>query len=112
MTRRTCLGYDAHRCRGSGMPRSLLMAGCVVAVVLTSGCVTTGPLEWIQNGFKVGPNYCRPPAPVAEAWIEAKDPNVQNRHLQEWWRIFNDPKLDALIDKAYEQNLSLRVAGT
>ncbi len=94
------------------MLRSLSMAGWVAATLLTSGCITTGPLEWIENGFKVGPNYSRPPAPVAEAWIEAKDPNVQNRHLQDWWRVFNDPTLDSLIDKAYEQNLNLRVAGT
>src|SRR5580692_8157054 len=94
------------------MLRSVTTAGFVVAALLTSGCVTTGPLDWIQNGFKVGPNYCRPPAPVAETWIEAKDPNVQNRHLKDWWSVFNDPKLNAMIDTAYEQNLNLRVAGT
>jgi NodT family efflux transporter outer membrane factor (OMF) lipoprotein len=112
MTRPTCFGYDAHRCRNPGMLRSLSMAGCVAAALLTSGCITTGPLEWIENGFKVGPEYSRPPAPVAEKWIEAKDPNVENRHLQDWWRAFNDPTLNSLIDKAYEQNLNLRAAGT
>jgi NodT family efflux transporter outer membrane factor (OMF) lipoprotein len=49
---------------------------------------------------------------VAEEWIEAKDPKVENRHLQDWWRVFNDPTLNTLIDKAYEQNLNLRIAGT
>ncbi len=96
MTSRTCGGY----------------AACVMAALLTSGCVTTSPGEWLQNGFKVGPNYCRPPAPVAEAWIEAKDPTVQNRHLQNWWGVFNDPKLNALIDRAYDQNLTLRIVAT
>jgi NodT family efflux transporter outer membrane factor (OMF) lipoprotein len=94
------------------MPRSLSMAAGVVAALLTSGCVTTSPLGWIRNGFKVGPNYCRPPAPVAEEWIQAKDPNVQNRHLQDWWRVFQDPTLDSLVDTAYGQNLTLRIAGT
>ncbi len=93
-------------------PRSLALAGCVFAALLTSGCVTTGPLDWIHNGFKVGPNYCRPPAPVAEEWIEAKNPNVQNRHLQDWWSVFNDPKLNSLIATAYDQNLTLRIVGT
>jgi NodT family efflux transporter outer membrane factor (OMF) lipoprotein len=79
--------------------------------LLNSGCVTTGPLDYIRNGFKVGPNYSRPPAPVAEQWIEAKDPNVQNRYLQEWWSVFNDPKLNALIDTAYDENLTLRIVG-
>jgi NodT family efflux transporter outer membrane factor (OMF) lipoprotein len=92
--------------------RCLSLAGVVSVALLHSGCVTTGPLQYIQNGFKVGPNYCRPPAPVAEQWIETKDPNVQNRHLQDWWHVFNDATLDSLIQAAYEQNLTLRIAGT
>src|SRR5262249_48740768 len=79
---------------------------------LHGGCVTTGPLQWIENGFKVGPNYCRPPAPVAQEWIEDKGANVQNRHLQDWWKVFQDPALNALIDAAYDQNLNLRIVGT
>jgi NodT family efflux transporter outer membrane factor (OMF) lipoprotein len=80
--------------------------------LLIGGCITTGPLDYIRNGFKVGPNYSRPPAPVAEQWIEAKDPNVQNRNLQDWWSVFNDPKLNSLIDTAYDENLTLRIVGT
>jgi NodT family efflux transporter outer membrane factor (OMF) lipoprotein len=81
-------------------------------VLLTSGCVTTSPLDWIQNGLKVGPNYSRPPAPVAPEWIEAKDAKVQNRQLHDWWGVFSDPTLNALIETAYDQNLTLRVVGT
>jgi NodT family efflux transporter outer membrane factor (OMF) lipoprotein len=69
-------------------------------------------VDWVRNGFKVGPNYCRPPAPVASEWIEAKDPHVQNRHLQDWWSVFQDPTLNSLIGTAYEQNPNLRIAGT
>ena len=76
-----------------------------------SGCSVTGPSEWVRNGFKLGPNYGRPPAPVADEWIGAKDPNVQNRHLQDWWGVFNDPKLNGLINTAYDQNLTLRIVG-
>ncbi len=110
MRRRTCWGHDAHR--GPGKLRSLALAGCMGAVLLTSGCVTTGPMDYIRNGFKVGPNYCRPPAPVAEDWIGDHDPNILNRHLQDWWGVFNDPALNTLIDTAYDQNLTLRVVGT
>jgi NodT family efflux transporter outer membrane factor (OMF) lipoprotein len=89
------------------------VAGSVVAaIVLNSGCITTGPLDWVRNGFKVGPNYCRPPAPVAEEWIEAKDAKVQERHLQDWWVVFQDSTLNQLIGTAYDQNLTLRAAGT
>jgi NodT family efflux transporter outer membrane factor (OMF) lipoprotein len=82
--------------------------------LIQSGCVTTGPLEWIRNGFKVGPNYCKPPAPVAENWIEANDPKVQSRQLQDgdWWNVFQDRTLNSLIGTAFNQNLTLRVAGT
>src|SRR5271166_4152173 len=91
--------------------RWVSLAGLAGVVLLTSGCVATGPLEYIRNGFKVGPNYGKPPAPVADQWILANDPNVQNRQLQEWWSVFNDPILNGLIDTAYGQNLTLRVVG-
>src|SRR5262249_45729113 len=95
-----------------GSLRRLAQAGLVTAGLLSSGCITTGPLDWFHNGFKVGPNYCRPPAPVAEEWIQAKDPKVENRHLHDWWVVFEDPRLNGLIGTAYAQNLPLRVAGT
>ena len=84
----------------------------MVAVLLNSGCIMTSPGQWIRNGLKVGPNYGRPPAPVAAEWIQANDPSVQNHHLQDWWQVFGDPTLDALIVTAYEQNPTLRIAGT
>jgi NodT family efflux transporter outer membrane factor (OMF) lipoprotein len=96
----------------SWQPRRLHMAAVTAAVLLTGGCVTTGPLDYIRNGFKVGPNYCKPPAPVAGEWIEANDPHVESRHLQDWWGVFNDLTLNSLIENAYEQNLNLRVLGT
>jgi NodT family efflux transporter outer membrane factor (OMF) lipoprotein len=84
----------------------------MMAIVLNSGCIMTSPGQWIRNGLKVGPNYGRPPAPVAAEWIQANDPSVQNDHLQDWWQVFGDPTLNALIDTAYEQNPTLRIAGT
>ena len=30
---------------------------------------------------------------------------------KDWWRAFNDPILDSLIERAYRDNLSLRIAG-
>jgi NodT family efflux transporter outer membrane factor (OMF) lipoprotein len=84
------------------------------ALLVTSGCITTGPLDWVRNGFKVGPNYCRPPAPVAPEWIEASDPRVQGPPPRDgaWWEVFQDPVLNALIVTAYRQNPNLRAVGT
>jgi NodT family efflux transporter outer membrane factor (OMF) lipoprotein len=93
-------------------PRSLTrLALLFAAVVSTCGC--TPWMEFIRNGFKVGPNYQKPPAPVAKDWIDANDQRVRSADddLSKWWTVFNDPVLTALICDAYQQNLSLRVAG-
>src|SRR5437016_1093220 len=103
---------DAHRPPRPRLLRWLQVAGVAGAALLNGGCITTGPLEYIRNGFKVGPNYCRPPAPVAPEWIEANDAQVQSRQLQDWWTVFNDATLNSLIDTAYGQNPSLRIVGT
>ena len=62
---------------------------------------------------RVGPNYTRPETAVLPKWLEADDRPLSNEpaDYRTWWRVFNDPVLDRLIDTAYRQNLSLRVAG-
>ena len=87
------------------------LAAILVASVLTCGC--TSLQEYIHNGFKVGPNYSQPPAPVAKDWIDADDTRVRkdSDDLSKWWTVFNDPVLDDLICHAYRQNLTLREAG-
>jgi NodT family efflux transporter outer membrane factor (OMF) lipoprotein len=69
--------------------------------------------EYVHNGFKVGPNYRKPPAPVAPDWIDASDKRLRREtgDLSRWWTVFQDPVLDNLIDTAYRQNLTLRQAG-
>ena len=95
-------------------PRPLSLA-CLAALFIiaaaSSGC--TSICEYIHNGFKVGPNYCKPPAPVAQEWIDANDKRVRSEtdDLSKWWTVFKDPVLDQLICYAYRQNLSLRIAG-
>jgi NodT family efflux transporter outer membrane factor (OMF) lipoprotein len=91
--------------------RWISVVGLLATISLAGGCVATSPMDWIRNGFKVGPNFETPPGPVADGWIEAKNANVQNRYLLDWWRVFQDPKLNSLIDRAYDQNLTLRVVG-
>jgi NodT family efflux transporter outer membrane factor (OMF) lipoprotein len=88
--------------------RSLTWLACAL---LLCGC--TGPLEYIHNGFKVGPNYKRPPAPVAEHWIDVLDPRVRSEDPDDchWWTVFYDPVLNDLVLAAYNQNLTLREAG-
>ncbi len=100
--------------RASRLRRGLCVAALAGATLVNSGCVTTGLMDWVHNGFKVGPNYCRPPAPVAEEWIQAKDPRTQGPPPRDgdWWGVFHDPILNSLIVRAYQQNPSLRSIGT
>jgi NodT family efflux transporter outer membrane factor (OMF) lipoprotein len=88
----------------------ILRTGLIVAVIAL-GC--TGPREYVHNGFKVGPNYCQPAAPVAETWIDANDHRVRQEtvDISRWWRVFNDPVLEGLVHEAYNQNLTLKEAG-
>ena len=59
------------------------------------------------------PEYGTPPAPVAAESIQANDPLVQSSRLEQgdWWNVFDDPPLTALIDLAYENNPNLRSVG-
>jgi NodT family efflux transporter outer membrane factor (OMF) lipoprotein len=80
-------------------------------LTLASGC--TPFREYVGNRFKVGPDYRRPPAPVASAWIDAADRRVHTQcdDLAGWWTLFDDPVLNGLIAEANAQNLTLRQAG-
>jgi NodT family efflux transporter outer membrane factor (OMF) lipoprotein len=61
----------------------------------------------------VGPNFARPQASVAEGWIEDGDEavDVSRATYEDWWQVFDDPVLSRLVDTAYRQNLTLRMAG-
>jgi hypothetical protein len=66
---------------------SLYVAGLITLAGGLSGCTTLQ--EYVQNGFKVGPNYGRPPAPVAQNWIDAADKRVRTESddLSQWWKV-------------------------
>lgn len=89
---------------------NFLLRPVLLTPLVLCGC---GLGEWARNGGKVGPNYVTPPADVAENWIDYRDPRLtaEERDLGAWWGIFGDPILNDLIEEAYQQNLSLRVAG-
>src|SRR5262249_8587339 len=91
-----------------------LLSACLLAL-FSAGCALP---EWARNGFKVGPNYSKPPAPVASEWMDYKRDKDRIANVNsdepvpvEWWHLFNDAALDELMEAAYRQNISLRVAG-
>ncbi len=75
--------------------------GLTATLVLASGCTTLGP-------------DFQPPEPAKqETWQESVDPqfNIDQSAQTKWWKVFNDPVLDDLIDEAYQQNINLRAVG-
>jgi NodT family efflux transporter outer membrane factor (OMF) lipoprotein len=102
----TTNGTDGHHSVGA----ILTWIGIGVLALAFSGC--TGFHEYVNNGYKVGPKYCRPAADVADRWIDYQDPGIQSdaRTDDAWWSLFNDPVLTQLIVKARHQNVSLREA--
>jgi NodT family efflux transporter outer membrane factor (OMF) lipoprotein len=81
--------------RRGAAPRLLLLAACALGL---SAC-------------KVGPDFQRPAAPVADHWIgEPPGTAAEPADTASWWRLFDDPTLNGLIDTAFHNNLSLQVA--
>lgn len=62
----------------------------------------------------LGPDFESPEATLPESWTEDGDAmfgEQSEKENIEWWKLFNDPVLDKLVQTAYGQNLSLRTAG-
>ncbi|MXS80571.1 efflux transporter, outer membrane factor (OMF) lipoprotein, NodT family [Nitrosomonas eutropha] len=72
------------------------------------------------GGCAVGPDY-HPPLPgVPDSWQAEKEETVEwqsmsvqpidQQVLKHWWKNFNDPRLDSLIDRALSGNFDLKIA--
>jgi NodT family efflux transporter outer membrane factor (OMF) lipoprotein len=87
--------------RKGSAARSSVWTVCTLGLVLSlAGC-------------KVGPDFTKPEAPVAPSWGPKGDPRVSTQAATDiaWWKTFNDPALDRLVELAYRQNLPLQIAG-
>ena len=80
-----------------------------VVWVFLAGCVL------VSVGCMVGPKYKRPKTAaepdahyqwLPAGWPEANEPNG----LSPWWRAFNDPVTNGLVDKALGNNTDLKAA--
>ena len=85
----------AHRCLEATYAATLL---CVVLTL--TGCA-------------VGPHYVKPTLSVNGNWSGTGSPQISAQPATDsaWWKAFNDPVLEQLIQLAYKQNLTLRAAG-
>jgi len=78
--------------------RTALRLSAAIAI-LSAGCTTVGP------DFEAPDEVALP-----SAWSEQSTAESAERAAT-WWQLFNDPVLDTLVAKAYEQNLDLQAAG-
>jgi hypothetical protein len=78
--------------------RRLSHTGPLLAIAMwclaTCGCTTFS--DYLHNGFKVGPQYLKPPAPIESNWIDVSDQRLRSDEdeLDRWWTVFNDPTLN------------------
>jgi NodT family efflux transporter outer membrane factor (OMF) lipoprotein len=81
--------------------------------ILSLGLVISAIALAVLSGCAVGPDFIRPQAPEMKEWIEKDNPKIKGEPAEfaNWWKRFNDPVLDTLIETAFRQNLSLRIAG-
>ena len=82
-------------------PMKPLRLAWIAMVLIMSGCTM------------VGPDFVKPEAPLLDEWPEVQAPGLSagQTDYSSWWRVFDDPVLDNLVETGYRQNLSLQIAG-
>ncbi len=77
------------------------------------GPVVGSALAALSVGCAVGPNYRPPPPPTgAEAPLVSLNPVAETaaEPPDDWWRLYDDPELDRLVQQAFVANADLAVA--
>ena len=70
-----------------------------LTVMMLSGCV------------KLGPNFTGVDAPpLPKNWTHGSK-KANSDAMAQWWKTFNDPTLNTLVQKTYAQNLDIKSAG-
>ncbi|MFQ5518409.1 MAG: efflux transporter outer membrane subunit [Mariprofundus sp.] len=65
----------------------------------------------------VGPDFVKPDVELPAVWSENRPEGSQNElhasmlQQSQWWKLFNDPILNQLVETAWQQNNSLEIAG-
>jgi len=76
---------------------------------LLLGAITL-PLSIALAGCMVGPDYARPKVAQPSAFKSPATTQPVAAIPAEWWRLYNDPQLDHLIEMAKESNQDVRQA--
>jgi len=60
-------------------------------------------------GCTIGEDYVRPAVDSPEAWPVDYEAAAETSNTR-WWKLFDDPVLDTLIDTALRENKDIRIA--
>ena len=103
--RLTSADRDLRGPRGSTGGPNRRLPTCLIGLIALASFVT--------SCTTLGPDYQKPEAQVSQQWIDIDAPRVNSvpADLADWWTVFNDPVLNSLVEMAYTQNLTLRIAG-
>ena len=74
---------------------------CVALMALLAACAP------------VGPEFVKPEVEYSPGWSEADRNGLEASPINQpqWWRAFEDPVLNRLVETAWQQNNSLEIAG-
>ncbi|VVE76203.1 RND transporter [Pandoraea anapnoica] len=87
-------------------PRLLLLSAVAVAAALASGCTTVGP------DYHLPENSVMRSSEANGAIANVSKPGAVSIEAvpDDWWQLYDDPKLDALVKEALAANTNVRVA--
>lgn len=80
-----------------GFTKAASAAGLAVAMLALSGCLT------------LGPDYERPELPLPDQYVKASSAGAETVQ-DDWWKLFEDRELDALVAEALAANQDLAEA--
>ena len=67
----------------------------------------------VISGCTVGPDFVKPEIEAPPEWSQRVEQGLETtpNELVEWWRVFEDPVLNELVDTARLHNNTLEIAG-
>lgn len=79
-------------------------------LLLTAWVLVT--LLAVLPGCTVGPDFETPAAPVEPSWYQEERDGLTSSgtELVVWWEVFNDPRLNRLVEEAHRANNNLEIA--
>jgi len=78
---------------------------------LSSVGLSTLSILMLTSCVKLGPDFRGVDAPpLPKEWVNGSSKANADK-IAQWWKTFNDPTLNTLVQKAYAQNLDIKSAG-